>query len=351
MLSLVANAPAMVLTRFTPLTMMVSEETAKSAWLAKLQAPLAGENKVVPAAPPAEFTSEARAKSAWLAKLDCEPAWKVGTKGDAISSDQSASAAVTPTADDQSSEDAAKAAWLAKLDAQPAWKTNDAAAAGGATEDAAKAAWLAKLDAQPTRKSGPAAPSVSAVASNAITKVPVAGSDAGKSAEEAAKHAWLAKLSTPSWGGVMPASDGAEEEAKKAWLAKLAVPPWGKASPEIASLVEDCEQGDDEACDVLGVCEEELKNAWLSSLDMESFRTAAPRLTKPIGATRVATALETSATKIAALVDDCEEGVEEACNVLGVCEEEAKNAWLSSLDMESFRGASVRLTQHNAIRR
>jgi hypothetical protein len=137
------------------------------------------------------------AKTAWLAKLDA-PTWGTAT-----------------------SEEAAKTAWLAKLDA-PTWGTAATALAGIASEaayvadmteacddgdevacdslsreDEAKRAWLAQLDVPtwgahvPTL--GAAAAAVSAVASNVSASSTL-------SAEEIAKQAWLAKQDTPTWG-------------------------------------------------------------------------------------------------------------------------------------------------------
>ena len=94
-----------------------SQEMAKTAWLAKLDAPTWG-----------TATSEEAAKTAWLAKLDA-PTW--GTAATAlagIASEAAYVADMTEACDDGdevacdslSREDEAKRAWLAKLDV-PTW--------------------------------------------------------------------------------------------------------------------------------------------------------------------------------------------------------------------------------------
>ena len=101
--------------------------------------------------------------------------------------------------------------------------------------------------------------------------------------EEAARARWLNKLdNSPSWGSVQrregrmeenvrgvvvpapPARSASEDAAKRAWLASLDAPSWGQAA---AAMMDDCEQGDDLACDDLltATKEEEAKRVWMAS--------------------------------------------------------------------------------------
>ncbi|KAL1498622.1 hypothetical protein AB1Y20_013937 [Prymnesium parvum] len=232
-----------------------SEEAAKAAWLAKLDAPVWGrrtegiETDVTSTPPVYEDEtpvkpSEQEAKAAWLAKLDA-PVWGRRTQG--FENDMSSTPPVyAEEAPVKPSEEAAKAAWLAKLEA-PVWgrrtQGNEIAASSTPpvyadepavkpSEEAAKAAWLAKLDApvwgRRTERN-----------ENVVSSTPVNADEAPvKPSEEAAKAAWLSKLDAPVLGrrtqGIEtdasstppayadePAVKPSEEEAKAAWLAKL----------------------------------------------------------------------------------------------------------------------------------
>jgi len=164
----------------------------------------------VAAAPaaPAGRMSEEEAKQAWLAKLDA-PTWG------------KAAAAMSGVM--------VEAAQVADLTTR-CETGEDEACDVLSREEEAKRAWLAKLDV-PTW--GAASAAVSAVASAVKT------SSSSASAEEIAKQAWLAKLEddTPSWIGrtaapvaapaatpvvaaaAAPPARMSEEEAKRAWLA------------------------------------------------------------------------------------------------------------------------------------
>jgi len=252
-------------------------------------------------------------------------------------------------------EDAAKAAWLAKLDA-PSWGVSSSVPLSAAGDG-----------------DGNVVPPVSPIASVA----PVA--------EYQAKAAWLASLdSEPSWksSGGGGSLGSASEDAAKKWLARLdSTPSWvgGVASSQVTALVDDCKQGDDQACGTLVTCEDEAKRAWLARLDStpswvgggsraevdaaldspsaapsgtasaeEAKRAWLEKLDAPAwGAAKLdAPAWGQATEKIAELVTDCKQGDEEACDTLYVCEEDAKNAWLSTMQMESFRDAPTRLTPY-----
>ena len=237
-----------------------SEDEAKSAWLAKLDAPawggVAAAVASVSGAPPSSL-SEDGAKAAWLSKLDA-PAWgKAALAITEVATEAVHAAALSDACDDGdesacdtlSSEDEAKSAWLAKLDA-PAWGGAAAAVSAVASAvippsaDAAKSAWLSKLDVPAwggkadtaAATPAPPAPAPAAVPANPNT--------------DSAKAAWLSKLDRPAWGGkagaaaapapaATPASANAvpapapipaavhTNSAKAAWLSKLDRPAWG----------------------------------------------------------------------------------------------------------------------------
>jgi len=229
------------------------------------------------------------------------------------------------------SEDAAKAAWLARLDA-PEWGKAAAAMTQAVAEaaemdalayacdsgvqqaceslsreDDAKRAWLAKLDV-PTW--GAAAAAVTAVAAE-VEMAP------DSSAEEIAKQAWLARLDAPAWGSTASV-DTSEDAAKAAWLARLDAPKWGQAATamamvaadasEVQALIEDCDAGDQKACDTLSN-EDAAKAAWLSKLDVPSWGAAAAAVSA------IASQLQTAAP---------------------VSEDAAKTAWLARLDVPAW---------------
>ena len=331
----------------------ISEDAAKKAWLAKLDTPTWG------ATPANNKMSEDEAKKAWLAKLDV-PTWggQAAPQVTALMNDCEAGDDVA-CGSLVMAEEEAKKAWLAKLDV-PTWGRS--ANTAKMTEEAAKKAWLAKLD---VPSWGKAAPVVETIVNDCEAGNDVACDTIVSVTEEAAKKAWLAKLETPSWGG-RPAQMS-EEAAKRAWLAKLDVPSWGQAAPTMQVLVDECGSGDETACNTIITCEEEAKRAWLARLDTESFRETKPRMTQPlytspIEATPASSEVEAkkvwlskldtpswgnAAPQVASLMQDCDAGVSSACETIMTCEEDAKRAWLARLDMESFRDTKPRMAQPN----
>ena len=269
------------------------EESAKQAWLAKLDAPTWGKAAATVAVAAVDavttqdltemcqggvvsacgaLSKEDEAKKAWLARLDA-PTW--GAVAAAVTT-VAAEVAAQPTSTATSTEEAAKQAWLAKLDA-PTWgkaasSLTEIAGASAVTqeltekcdggivsacdalsnEEEAKKAWLAKLD----------APTWGAVTAAVSTVAQEVSSSPAMSAEAIAKRAWLESIdSTPSWLSGAPApvvaptaapvvaptaapvapsavaavaptsATSAEEAAKQAWLAKLDAPTWGATAP------------------------------------------------------------------------------------------------------------------------
>ena len=280
------------------------EESAKKAWLAKLDAPAWG----AAAAAVNDIAndlllnlSEAEAKAAWLAKLDAAT-W--GNAAAALSSVVAEAsqlnrlAAECEAGDDEAcidleTEETAKRAWLSKLDV-PAWGAAAAAVTSVASgvktsEDEAKKAWLAKLD-TPVWKTATTAMQDVAAQANQIAQMEedcMAGRDTAcdnLSKEEEAKRTWLKKLDHVEWNNAAQAvaqvasfpDSLSEQDAKAAWLAKLDAPTWGAAAAALTSAVSeaasirkleaDCAAKVDVACDSL-FQEDEAKRAWLSKMD------------------------------------------------------------------------------------
>lgn len=113
-------------------------------------------------------------------------------------------------------------------------------------EDEAKRAWLAILDAREWEK---AADAVEAIAQTASI-----GGDASQ--VEAAKAAWVAELDPSTWARVAEALKVVAAEAS-----------------QIGALTEDCDAGDDVACETLSK-EDESKRAWLSNIDVPALTEA-----------------------------------------------------------------------------
>jgi len=149
--------------------------------------------------------------------------------------------------------------------------------------------------------------------------------------EDAAKAAWLARTAAdaPSWGpkggtpvAAAPAAPPAaaapattEEEAKAAWLARVAAdaPSWGASAGAAPAMTE-----------------EAAKAAWLARLDAPSWGQASTTMSEVAG----------QASALLALTEDCDSGVEAACDTLSR-EEEAKRAWLASLDVPAWGAAAA----------
>ena len=149
--------------------------------------------------------------------------------------------------------------------------------------------------------------------------------------EDAAKAAWLARTAAdaPSWGpkggtpvAAAPAAPPAaaapattEEEAKAAWLARVAAdaPSWGASAGAAPAMTE-----------------EAAKAAWLARLDAPSWGQASTTMSEVAG----------QASALLALTEDCDSGVEAACDTLSR-EEEAKRAWLARSPLVSTRSGAA----------
>eukprot|EP00967_Tisochrysis_lutea_P159216 scaffold329211_cov70-Tisochrysis_lutea.AAC.1 len=71
--------------------------------------------------------------------------------------------------------------------------------------------------------------------------------------------------------------------------------------------------------------EEIAKQKWLARLDAPTWRQAATTMAN----------VANEAADIAALTDDCNSGIDEACELLSR-EEEAKRRWLARLDVPTW---------------
>ena len=132
-----------------------------------------------------------------------------------------------------------------------------------------------------------------------------------------------------------------EDEAKKAWLAKLDVPAWGKAAEAMQAMAVV-----DEAAVVSNTREEEAKRAWLAKLDVPSWGKISEeeakkrwlaKLDAPVwGQAAAAMALIVAeANKVADLTAESNAGDSAATDALAK-ENEAKKAWLARLDVPSW---------------
>ena len=79
---------------------------------------------------------------------------------------------------------------------------------------------------------------------------------------------------------------------------------------------------------------QEAKRAWLAKLDAPSWGQAAAALSSVVA----------EATQMAAAVADCDSGVDVACEELSN-EDEAKKAWLTTLDVPAWGAAAATVTQ------
>ena len=128
-----------------------------------------------------------------------------------------------------------------------------------------------------------------------------------------------------------------EDEAKKAWLNRLDAPAQAAAAAseiaEMQRIEEDCIAGDDVAWETLSR-EGEAKASWLAKLDSDTWG-------------KTASALETvvsEASGMKQMEDDCNVGIEEACDQLSR-EDEAKRAWLNRLDTPTWGTAAAAVTE------
>merc|ERR1719199_1581511 len=231
------------------------------------------------------------------------------------------------------SAEEAKRAWFAKQDA-PTWgpathsQTTWAEALpppATLSQEEATNAWLATLN-------------DNAFGSSAAPQTTWAAAPQPARSEDAAKNSWLAKLDAPTWGsaaasqttGAAAPSEPArfsEEEAKSAWLAKVDAPSWGKAATALA-----------------GVASEAAKMAELEAHCDAGDHVACDELSREEEAKRAWLAsLDVptwgkSAAEVAQLTSECNAGYEAACDELSR-EEEAKRAWLAKLDAPAWGAA------------
>jgi len=273
-------------------------------------------------------SAEAEAKAAWLARLDV-PAW-----GDAAKAMRTiaAEAAVFQADVGTGKEEEAKQKWLASLDV-PSWgKAAAAMEAMADKEEAAKQKWLASLDVPVWGPKG-------ADAMEATPFAAVEEPSAPKMTEEEAKQKWLASLDVPVWGKLT------EEQAKQKWLAKLDAPVWGQAASamveivaeasKMAGLTEECDAGDEAACESLSK-EDEAKKLWLAKLDVPSWgkmtegqakqKWLAKLVDAPVWQGKVAPTANTAAAPVVGVVEPSAADKQEA----------AKKAWLAKLEVSLF---------------
>ena len=113
----------------------------------------------------------------------------------------------------------------------------------------------------------------------------------------------------------------------------------------VETIVNDCEAGNDAACDtIVSVTEEAAKKAWLAKLETPS---RAPGADVRGGCqARVAGEARRAVEEAAPTMGSSTSAArDEVRNTIITCEEEAKRAWLARLDMESFRETKPRMTQ------
>ena len=356
------------------------EEEAKRLWLSKLDVQTWGKvaaavSEVAVVATVTQNMDEEAAKAAWIAKLDegrynGPPSSNRSPGVGRVVPTAATAAPVTPVAPvvggfvENSAEDEAKSAWLNRLDT-PAWgmaprgggahagsadarrqareaapvvaeSAADALPAGTSAEEQAKLRWLSRLDV-PDFKSG-------AGNGASSTKPPVSASVV-TNLEQDAKAKWLSRLDIPTWGKAATtlaevAADGAaisaltaecasgidaacetlstEDAARKSWLAKLDVPSWGAAAKAVSDIVE-----------VVASDEASAKAAWLSRLDAPTWGAAAQGVS----------AVVEEAAKMAHLTEECNSGVNTACEMLSA-EDQAKKVWLAKLDVPTWAKVS-----------
>merc|ERR1719506_3215914 len=192
----------------------MSTQSAKQAWLARLDAPTWGAA--------ANTLANVASEAAYMAHMEEEC-----VKGDDVACDE------------LSREEEAKRAWLASLDlptwgkcaAEVAQLTSDCNAGFEAAceelsrEEEAKRAWLAR---QEIPAWGPAAAAPAAAPPMPeLTEMTVAPNVS----EEEAKQRWLAR-NAEAWGNGAKMSEGA---AKRAWLTKQETPTWRRGI-DVAAL-------------------------------------------------------------------------------------------------------------------
>merc|ERR1719506_2079241 len=131
-----------------------------------------------------------------------------------------------------------------------------------------------------------------------------------------------------------------EEEAKRAWLAKLNVPTWGAAATTLASGASEAAQ----MAEMTASCDAGDKVACDNlSCEEEAKRAWLSKLDVPTwgAAAAAVSAVATEVTdpqyaaQMAELNAACDTGDQVACDSLSR-EEEAKRAWLSKLDVPTW---------------
>jgi hypothetical protein len=131
---------------------------------------------------------------------------------------------------------------------------------------------------------------------------------------------YVAELEEACDQGVEVACDNLnrEQEAKRAWLAQ-ADQHWGRASRGVQS-------------------EEAAKQAWLKRIEAPTWGKARDTFSS----------VAAEAAYMAQLEEACDQGVEVACDNLSR-EEEAKRAWLASLDVPTWGPGAAALSQVNDV--
>jgi len=363
------RAPFVIESAASAASLTRSEEEAKQAWLARVDTPTWG--KALRSDPPqkadvkdfdkkAPFVvesvasstiSEQEAKEAWLARVDA-PKWGEPSAPDPPQEADVKHFSVEARFIDDSlasprmSEEEAKKAWLARVDA-PKWGKDSASRSRDANvknEEEAKKAWLARVDASTLGKALRSDPPQKADVKELDMKASVTGSvESPTMREEEAKNAGLASVDVPTWGNaggadapptmvdvdemapsivesptikvvdeMMPsvAESAAsptmsEEEAKKAWLARVDAPTWAKTSASDSSTAE-VKDSDEMAASVAEsaesptISEEEAKKGWLARVDASKWGKASASHPQPMADVKDIDVMASSVSQAAA---------------------------------------------------
>ena len=113
-----------------------------------------------------------------------------------------------------------------------------------------------------------------------------------------------------------------EAEAKKAWLAKVDVQAMGAAAAAVSGYTTATATG--------AMSEDAAKSAWLAKLDAPSWGETASTLSKVVA----------EATSMAQMTEKCDQGEAQACDSLSR-EDEAKKQWLAKLDVPAWGAAAA----------
>jgi hypothetical protein len=324
------------------------DETAKRAWLNKLDTP----TRIKPAAavraePRDGFTlayleeacgtgddeacyllsQQEQTKRAWLAR---------GQRG------KLDTLAAAPQAD--SSPNLSARLEAAASSQQCGTLTNDDVAAKPLSEEEVKQEWISKLDGPAWGSAASAMADVTNDASElaALTAACEAGDQLScelLSRVEEAKKAWFSRLQVSSWAAAAAAVSAVasmveqrpaihREEAKRAFLARLNEPSWGfgSARPDAHA---DTPDANTPAVAPHKLAEDKALEAWTTRLDAPTWGEAAQAMAD----------VSEGATAMAALTQACAAGDENACSILR--EDEAKRAYLSRLDVPSWSAVAT----------